>query len=662
MPVLKTNKNGEWIDIASAYTHTHTVSDIADLPASLVNDVEALKDKVGGLSVAKHIDEAIKANIKYTHPDTHPASMITDLHDVATSGDYNDLVNIPTGLATEQYVQDKIAKIPNVDLSDYAKMSDIPDVSNFATETYVQEQIAKIDVSGGVNTPAFTPDDEGKVLSVKDGELSWETVGNSEVVGGASVQADWNQVDDTQLSYIKNKPFGEVFGTTTLVDGSYRYYYDEANEYWESDIIPITSDIHLADGETYIVTWNGDEYVCTAAAFLGTSVVIGNIEALMGEPDGDIPFIIVEDRDNSLENGSGFRFIMIPYPDSTVITEVMVDIKVVYEGVVIKQIDNKYLPILNRIDAYQKDVLPTTEYGPFTLDSNYDCDTFVTSAEYSLTIGETYYVQWGDDVHECVAQDADIAMPGYGLIGLGNCSAIEPSLSGNGENFIIGMIPGAGIIYLAITERGLSNSHTIRIYQTVEESYVFKNEYQPDWEQYDSNRPGFIKNRPFYSLPAGTPVVNNVVINCNSQDTETEYLGFTANKFTIAENDKYDIVFDGVLYSNIAAENDGTNVCLQATSDGGFFYIITTSGMLVLVSSQGEHTISILTAEEFVQKIDPKYLPELSGGSGLPDVTTDHNNNILQVVNGEWKVLSLAESTIANYIDEYIADALGGSY
>ena len=860
MPVLKTNKNGEWIDIAIASHHVHTTDDIDGLPLNLGTRLEDLEDRVDGMSVAERIDIALEAKVGYTHPETHPVEMITGLSAVAVSGKYDDLLYKPTGLATEQYVQDEIAKInisggtsgeyvqpdwnipegepgsilnkptiPSIDglvnesyvqgvLSDYAKKSEIPDVSNFVTledvqgeiekipevylseyalkeeipnlddyalKTYVQDEIAKIEVSGGSAftevdimtehnigpfmqnsnyggaylcganfdtddngyiipkfnfnvgdefvvvwddgvhpvtvqdashmgqgcfavghaeafgiygnnepfvigwdslgvtfftlestkpyhkiriykkvahpvVPIFTDSDEGKVLSVKDGELSWENGGSGGVVGGASVQADWNQVDDTQFSYIHNKPFGEVFATTTLVDGSYRYYYDVGNG-WQPDVIPITSDIHLVDGETYTITWNGDKYDSATGTFMGC-MAIGNLGALVDNPDDNIPFIIFEDRDNTVGLGAGFLFMMVDDPDPAVTTEVMIDIKVEYEGVLTRQIDNKYLPILNRIDAYQKDVLPTTEYGPFTLDSNYDCDTFVTSAEYSLTIGETYYVQWGDDVHECVAQDADIVMPGYGVIGLGNCSAIEPSLSGNGENFIIAMIPGAGITYLAITERGLSNSHTIRIYQTVEENYVFKNEYQPDWEQYDSNRPGFIKNRPFYSLPAGTPVVNNVVINCNSQDTETEYLGFTANKFTIAENDKYDIVFDGVLYSNIAAENDGTNVFLGTVSDNVFFYITNMSGMLVLVSSQGEHTISILTAEEFVQKIDPKYLPASSGGSGLPDVTTDHNNNILQVVNGAWTVTSLENSTIASYIDEYIANALGGSY
>ena len=49
-------------------------------------------------------DEVAKVNVSggYTHPDTHPASMITGLATVATSGSYNDLINLPT--IPEQFV------------------------------------------------------------------------------------------------------------------------------------------------------------------------------------------------------------------------------------------------------------------------------------------------------------------------------------------------------------------------------------------------------------------------------------------------------------------------------------------------------------------------------------------------------------------------------
>ena len=44
----------------------------------------------------KYVDEKIaEVNTSggYTHPDSHPASMITGLATVATSGDYNNVTN-----------------------------------------------------------------------------------------------------------------------------------------------------------------------------------------------------------------------------------------------------------------------------------------------------------------------------------------------------------------------------------------------------------------------------------------------------------------------------------------------------------------------------------------------------------------------------------------
>ena len=101
----------------------------------------------------------------------------TDLSVVATSGDYNDLINKPDipsieGLATEEYVDNAIKNIdiPEVDL-------EIPDGSitpekldrTYATEDYVDDKVANIDTSG------------------------------------SAVQSDWNQNDPTQPDYIKNR-------------------------------------------------------------------------------------------------------------------------------------------------------------------------------------------------------------------------------------------------------------------------------------------------------------------------------------------------------------------------------------------------------------------------------------------------------------------------
>ena len=102
----------------------------------------------------------------YTHPDTHPASMITGLSTVATSGSYADLTNKPT--------------IPTVtnDLTNALK-------SNYDT-AYTHSQSA--------HAPS-----------------------NAE----ANVQADWNVTDTSSDAYIKNKPTipsTDGLASTTYVD------------------------------------------------------------------------------------------------------------------------------------------------------------------------------------------------------------------------------------------------------------------------------------------------------------------------------------------------------------------------------------------------------------------------------------------------------------
>lgn len=49
-------------------------------------------------------------------------------------------------------------------------------------------------------------------------------------------------------------------------------------------------------------------------------------------------------------------------------------------------------------------------------------------------------------------------------------------------------------------------------------------------------------------------------------------------------------------------------------------------------------------------------------GNGLPVVTLEDNNKILQVINGAWDVINIKDSAIAVYIDDYISSALEGDY
>ena len=79
----------------------------------------------------QYVDDAVNnASISggYTHPATHPASMITGLSTVATSGSYNDLTNKPT--------------IPT-------RTSELTNNSDFVDSAFVSQKIAEASLSGG---------------------------------------------------------------------------------------------------------------------------------------------------------------------------------------------------------------------------------------------------------------------------------------------------------------------------------------------------------------------------------------------------------------------------------------------------------------------------------------------------------------------------------
>lgn len=79
--------------------------------------------------------------------------------------------------------------------------------------------------------------------------------------------------------------------------------------------------------------------------------------------------------------------------------------------------------------------------------------------------------------------------------------------------------------------------------------------------------------------------------------------------------------------------------------------------------------------EVYVQSEEPVDAPdgsiwvdidEISGGTllsgSVPSVTVDDNDKMLQVVNGEYALVTIENSSIKTYIDNYINEALGGDY
>lgn len=168
--------------------------------------------------------------------------------------------------------------------------------------------------------------------------------------GGSSGVSSWNDLTD--------KPFGEEKSLATLIDGSYEAKYYASNSFWEGGCIPSISDVHLTNGETYIVTFDGIEYVCECTILNGLPFV-GN-PAVMGDTDNGIPFAIIEDVTGQTFGEPAFSWVPTPSSNPTADLTVSYNIKLVSECVSITKIDPKYIPmdaIDARIDAYIEEAL-----------------------------------------------------------------------------------------------------------------------------------------------------------------------------------------------------------------------------------------------------------------------------------------------------------------
>ena len=94
---IDTGLNGK-----SPTTHGHSYNDLSDkptIPAAYTHPSNHPASMITGLATVAtsgSYNDLSDTPAAYTHPASHPAGMITGLADVATSGSYNDLADKPT--------------------------------------------------------------------------------------------------------------------------------------------------------------------------------------------------------------------------------------------------------------------------------------------------------------------------------------------------------------------------------------------------------------------------------------------------------------------------------------------------------------------------------------------------------------------------------------
>ena len=165
-------------------------------------------------------------------------------------------------------------------------------------------------------------------LFPKNREFEKRAGGNTGSQSG--VQSDWNQNDNTQPDYVKNRPFyTEDHVETVLVEESTVEFRDNSGKY--GAFFPTSFNAEF--GATYKVSWDGSIYTC-ACKNINNIPVIGNQSFIGGDSDTDKPFVIFN-QDGLMETG----WVSVATDTSASHT---ISISSFTGGIV--KIDEKYLP------------------------------------------------------------------------------------------------------------------------------------------------------------------------------------------------------------------------------------------------------------------------------------------------------------------------------
>lgn len=162
-------------------------------------------------------------------------------------------------------------------------------------------------------------------LFPKNREFEKRADGNTGSQSG--VQSDWNQKDETQPDYIKNRPFyaGDSVETVFVEESTVSFAHDGSIYFAQ-----FPSAFEAIVGETYKVYWDGAAYECTCVNFINTPV-IGNLSIIGADPDTGEPFAM------NVNNGEGIEIVTT----DTSASHTFSISRFVQEVV---KIDKKYLP------------------------------------------------------------------------------------------------------------------------------------------------------------------------------------------------------------------------------------------------------------------------------------------------------------------------------
>ena len=346
-------------------------------------------------------------------------------------------------------------------------------------------------------------------LFPKNREFEKRAGGN---IGSQSgVQSDWNQNDETQPDYIKNRPFYKELRSMTVENVT-----DGTLEGFPIFSVGDTVNVNVDGVEHSLVAYNDDALV-----------TIGDTYSNIDNGEGQLGWQIYVVSDDNLVNFYAKEAHTVSYSGDFVY----------------HTIDPKYI----RDMYYTVDPVETVLVEECTVAFNESSGLYKAGfpSTFEATVGETYKVSWDGTVYECTCVNiSETPLPFIGNL------SIEGLGSDTGEPFLMGVDNGKEIL---ISTADTSASHTFSISEFVSEVVKIDPKYLPKaaFITYDSNTntySSYLTNDELYEIMLD----GRQVVLRTSSSNEYQYL----TKWTKQASGRIDLTFAGNRYLSLIS--DGT--------------------------------------------------------------------------------------------------------
>lgn len=238
---------------------------------------------------------------------------------------------------------------------------------------------------------------------------------------------------------------------------------EEMGIYWVRFSGAIDANANLQIGQTYFIEWDGETYECVgqdASALMNIegTVGVGDFSSVGGVGNGE-PFVILTYNTwiqfNTFSAGTSHTIRVYQKSEPSVDIQ---PLDITENGLYTAPDGVAYSPVLVNVPVTNKELFPTEEISPFSQHPELPVYWLAEGHLFTLTIGETYSVDWDGETYTCVAQD--LSSMGEGYVGIGNLSLA--SGSSNNEPFAI---VDALTTTMFMSTDTTSTAHTVHVYQ-----------------------------------------------------------------------------------------------------------------------------------------------------------------------------------------------------